>query len=139
MELLTADYLILAASSVGFVLGLFIGFSGALAFLIGCISAGLAVRFGWSLSAEWISVDWLRALVTFLAALLAFGLVRLVTKKTVHGLVAQPGDAIFGALIAAVTGFVLVAGGLWMVRAFGFAGDSLNSVLLEKALSCVGG
>ena len=46
--------------------------------------------------------------MTLVATLLAFGLVRLIVKKLVNGLLAQPTDALFGMLIGAGLGVLLL-------------------------------
>ena len=50
---------------------------------------------------------WGRVVAVLALGLVVFGLVRLVVRKLVAGLLAQPADAIFGFLTGAVTGFAL--------------------------------
>ncbi len=90
-------------------MGLFRGLSGALAFVAGAVAAAAAAVFGWPLSAEWMSETWTRGAATLGAALLAFGLTRLVVKKLVNGLLAQPSDSFFGFLVGALAGILLLA------------------------------
>ena len=52
MDLAPSDYVILALAAGGALTGLFIGFSGALAFLAGSVGATFAARIGWPLSAS---------------------------------------------------------------------------------------
>ena len=53
MDLAPSDYVILALAAGGALTGLFIGFSGALAFLAGSVGATFAARIGWPLSASY--------------------------------------------------------------------------------------
>lgn len=107
MNFLPADYVILGAAAVAAVFGLFGGFSGALAFLAGTVGAAAAGQFAWAASLDWFDAAWARALASLAIALVAFGLVRKVVRLVVHGLLAQPGDAIFGFLVAGASGFAL--------------------------------
>ena len=92
------------------VLGLFRGLSGTLGFVLGVIAAAFAGSFGWAYSTSFTEVAWQRAAGVLVASLLAFGLVRLIVKKMVNGLLAQPSDAIFGVLTGVALGaFMLVA------------------------------
>ena len=50
----------------------------------------------------------MRGAATLVAALLAFGLVRLVVKRLVNGLLAQPSDALFGFAVGAGLGVLLL-------------------------------
>ena len=49
-------------------------------------------------------MTWQRAGGVLVATLLAFGIVRMIVKKLVNGLLAQPSDAILGFLIGAALG-----------------------------------
>ena len=107
---LPADYAVCGVTIVMAVLGLFRGFSGTLGFVLGTIAAALAGTFGWTYSASLTDVVWQRGAGVLVGALLSFGLVRLIVKRLVNGLLAQPSDAILGFLIgAAVGGAILVA------------------------------
>ena len=108
MQLATADYVILGATLVGAIFGLFGGFSGALAFLAGVGAASAAVRFGWDALDSRIATPWLLALAALGVALVAFGIARLIVKKTVNKLLAQPADAIFGFMFGAALCAALV-------------------------------
>lgn len=137
MELTGADYAALAVTLGGAVVGLFIGFSGALAFLCGTAAAAAAGTFAFPMLASEIANVWVRGAAVGLGGLIVFGLVRFLVKKLVHGLVAQPGDAIFGALVAAVSSFSLVMSVLWLMGTL--TGEPLfASVILQKVLACVG-
>jgi len=102
-----ADYVIGIATLAAGVLGIFGGFSGALAFGAGLVSAGVGGKFAHRLLVDFFSAEWAVLLATLIVALLAFGLARLVVKRVVKGLLAQPADAIFGSLVAALTGAAL--------------------------------
>lgn len=108
-----ADWLLAGIAVVMAVLGLFRGLSGTLAFMLAALAAVLAGNFGWLYSADFTEVVWQRAAGTLVAVLLVFGLVRLIVKKIVNGLLAQPSDAILGFLVGALFGVVLVFGWAW--------------------------
>lgn len=137
MDFLPADYVIFGTAAVAAVFGLIGGFSGALAFLAGTVGASLAGRFVWQASLAWFDAAWARALTALALALVAFALARKIVRLVVHRMLAQPGDAIFGFLVAAASGFalaltgayLLVLSNIWPVR----------SVLLDQALALVGG
>ena len=137
MELLAPDYAALAVTLAGAVIGLFIGFSGALAFLCGSVAAAALGCFAFPALAGEIANVWVRGLAVGLASLLAFGLVRLVVKKIVHGILAQPGDAIFGSLIAAVSGFAVALSVVWLLGVV-TGSPVFESMLIQKVLACVG-
>lgn len=139
MELGVAEYVILAATLGAAVAGLFVGFSGSLAFLAGSLAASATARFGWTMAAEHIPNVWARGVAISVAALLAFGIIRWIVKKMVHGLVAQPGDAIFGALVAGAVGFFFSAGGIMLLASFGLIDESSVPQLLSELLPHVGG
>ena len=113
MELQPADYVLCALALTAAVTGLFRGFSGTLAFLAAIAAGGTAASFVWTFSAGFTPEVWMRAAATLVAALLAFGIVRLVVKKLVNGLLAQPTDAIFGMLVGAAGGSLLALGWAW--------------------------
>ena len=108
-ELQTADYALCGLTIVMAVTGLFRGFSGTIAFVLASAAAAAAGSFGWSWSAEVTDATWMRGAGVLVAALLAFGIVRLIVKKLVNGLLAQPSDAILGAVVGAALGGVVVA------------------------------
>ena len=113
MQLLPADYGVAGLTLVLAITGLFRGFSGTLAFLVATASAALAAGFGWSWSGTVSDVAWIRAAGVLVSVLLVFGLVRLVVKKFVKGLLAQPADAVFGLLVGALAGAMIVVGWAW--------------------------
>ena len=105
---LPADYALCGITIVMAVLGLFRGFSGTLGFVLGAVAAAFAASFGWVYSASVTTVAWQRGAGVLVATLLVFGIVRLVVKKLVNGLLAQPSDAIFGFLIGAALGVLIL-------------------------------
>ena len=108
MELLPVDYALCGLTLVLAVTGLFRGFSGTLAFVLATASAVFAGMFGWAYSASFTPELWMRAAGTIVGTLLVFGLVRLLVKKFVNGLLAQPSDAVFGMAIGALCGAVVL-------------------------------
>jgi len=131
------DYVILALAAGGVVTGLFIGFSGALAFFSGCLAAAFAATFGWRLSASALSSGLARGLAVALASLVAFWIVRTLVRKTVKVALAQPGDAVFGALAAGVSGLAVGLGLVWLAQFLGIPGAE-GSSLLSEVLAHVG-
>ena len=105
-----ADWLFCAFAVVMATLGLFRGFSGTLGFVLALATAGAVATFGWPLSADLTPVVWQRAAGLLVATLVAFGIVRLVVKKLVNGLLAGPSDALFGLLVGGgIAALVLTA------------------------------
>ena len=122
---LPADYALCGLTVVMAVLGLFRGFSGTLGFVLGAIAALVTASFGWTYSASLTTVMWQRGTGVLVATLLAFGLVRLMVKKLVNGLLAQPSDAVFGFLIGAALGVLILA-------AWAYSGAYLEYSFLAK-------
>ena len=121
-----ADYALCGITVVMAVLGLFRGFSGTLAFVLAAIAAAFAGSFGWAYSASVTNVLWQRGAGVLVVTLLAFGFVRLVVKKLVNGLLAQPSDAILGFLTGAALGAFILA-------AWAFSGAYLEYSTLARA------
>ena len=113
MILLPADYLLGGLALVLAVTGLFRGFSGTLAFCLASAAAGAAGMFGWPYSQTFTPVVWMRGAGTLVTVLLVFGIVRMIVKKLVNGLLAQPTDALFGALVGIGMGAVLALAWAW--------------------------
>ena len=110
MDLLPADYALCGLTLTMAVLGLFRGLSGTLAFVIAMVAAAFVGFSGWNWSVRFTEVVWMRAAGTLVAVLLGFGIVRLIVKKLVNGLLSQPSDAIFGFVTGAFFGaLILVA------------------------------
>ena len=125
---LPADYALCGLTIVMAVLGLFRGFSGTLGFVLGVIAALVTASFGWTYSASLTAVVWQRGAGVLVATLLAFGLVRLIVKRLVNGLLAQPSDAIFGFLIGAALGVLILV-------AWAYSGAYLEYSTLAKEAS----
>ena len=137
MTLAPPDYVILAIAAGCAATGLFIGVSGALAFLAGTAAAVFAGRFGWPFSANYLESGLARGLAVSVATLFAFWIARALVKRTVKVAVAQPADAIYGAVLAAVSGLAVGLGVVWLAQFLGIPGAG-ESVLLEEAASHVG-
>ena len=137
MNLAPPDYVVIACASGGAVFGLFLGFSGALAFLAGSVAAVAAARLGWPLSEGFFSSGFMRGLSVALGTMLVFGIVRVLVRRTVKTAIAQPGDALFGALVAGVSGLAVGLGLVWLAQALGLPGAE-GSVFLSEVLSHVG-
>ena len=120
-----ADYALCGITIVMAVLGLFRGFSGTLGFALGAAAAAFAASFGWTCSASFTAVAWQRGAGVLVVTLLAFGIVRLVVKKLVNGLLAQPSDAIFGFLTGAALGVLILV-------AWAYSGAYLEYSTLAK-------
>ena len=116
MQLLPADYVLCGITLVMAVTGLFRGFSGTLAFMLATVTAAGAGFWGWPYSASFTPVLWMRGAGTLVGVLLVFGLVRLIVKKLVGGLLAQPSDALFGAVIGSLIGVLLLV--IWSYTGF---------------------
>lgn len=99
MEFQPADYIIGGAGVVFAVLGLFRGFSGTLAFFVASGAAAAAGVFFRPMAVDMFGAEWARIFVNIAVAVVVFGLVRLVVKKIVNGLLAQPTDSIAGVLV----------------------------------------
>ena len=95
------------------VLGLFRGFSGTLAFAAASAAGLFVASFGWAYSAAFTAVAWQRAAGVALATLLSFALVRIIVKRVVNGMLAQPSDAIFGMLTGLAMAALLVLAWAW--------------------------
>ena len=108
-----ADYTLCAVAVIMAVTGLFRGFSGSLAFLVAVAASAAAAVFAWPHSGSLTDVMWMRVGGVLTLALLVFGITRVIVKKTVNGLLAQPTDAIFGMLVGAAGGSLLAFGWAW--------------------------
>ena len=97
MNFQPADYVLGVFTAFLALGGLFRGFSGMFAMLV----AG-AASLAWPASAGMLSSVWQRGFAVCVCTLLVFGVVRIVVKKTVGGLLDQPLDAIFGCAVGLV-------------------------------------
>lgn len=116
MQLLPADYVLCGLTAALAVLGLFRGVSGTLAFFAGSAAAVMTASLGWPLSAELTPELGYRIVGTVVATLVAFGLVRVIVRKLVNGLLAQPSDALLGCLLGVAVGALILAG--WAMSGF---------------------
>lgn len=132
----TADYVILAVSAAAGVAGLFVGFSGATAFLAATMASSLAGRLAWMRLADRFATNWTRGLTVFVIALLVFGLVRWLVRKVVNGLLRQPADSLFGFLVASVTGLALATVAVYTVNYLQLA--EVGSVLVSEVSDWAG-
>ena len=130
------DYIVLTITLASTIMGLFIGFSGAVAFFCGLAFAAFAAKFSWAQLASFLTADWARVLATLVITLLAFGLVRFIIRRFVHVLLAQPADAIFGALAALISGAAVSLAILWLLSFFGLV--TADSILLTEVTRFVG-
>ena len=105
-----ADYAIAALAMVFSVMGLFRGFSGMLAFALASVSSFVAGSVGWNMSETYFEHLWTRALGVLLVALIVFWIVRVIVRKLVNGLLAQPADAVFGLLSGVILGAIVPVG-----------------------------
>lgn len=111
MELLPADYVLCALMLIASVLGMFRGFSGTLAFIVALAAGGSSAFAAWRYSLQFSAEAWIRAAATLVSSLLVFGIVRIIVKKSVNGLLAQPADALFGLVAGVASGAMAAA--LW--------------------------
>ena len=138
MELYPADYVILAAFLGSAAIGLFVGFSGALAFLVAGIGALTAGYFSYAPLTGFCPNAYLSGTLSFVASLLAFGICRYLVRKLVHFLLAQPADAVLGACISGVSASVLSIGVCWLLRMVFPEADCFVSAILERVMGYVG-
>ena len=135
MEFGFPEYLVLAVALGGVIVGLFVGLSGTLAFMVASAAAAFAAKFGWAYLEPSLDATWARILATALISLVAFWVVRLIVAKTVKLVVAQPGDAIFGALAAGATAYLMLAAIAWALASLGVTDSFWHTPLLEGVFS----
>lgn len=135
MELTVPDYCIIAFTACGAVVGLFIGFSGALAFLAGLLASAVSGHLAWPVLQELLPNAMARGIAVLAGSLLVFGIVRWTIAKCVHGLIAQPGDSLLGALLAAATGLALSLCAIWLLRTFMPGDPAFSSAIFDMALA----
>lgn len=128
MQLLPADYVLCGLVIVMALLGMFRGFSGTLAFVVGLCGAGAVAAAGWPYTQMISQTPMVRGASILVLTLLAFGLVRLIVKRCVNGLLAQPTDAIFGLIVGVATGVALIA-------AWAYSGFYLEYSVLASELA----
>lgn len=101
MQFETLDYVLAGAAALVCTIGLFRGLSGFLAFLTASAATAAAVVWLWPESAPHIHSTALRVAAFAAGGVLVFGVVRMIVKKLVNGLLAQPVDSIAGLAVAA--------------------------------------
>lgn len=102
MNFQPADYVLGVFTAFLALGGLFRGFSGMFAMLVAGAASFAAATWAWPASAGMLSSVWQRGFAVCVCTLLVFGVVRIVVKKTVGGLLDQPLDAIFGCAVGLV-------------------------------------
>ncbi|MGN0855368.1 MAG: CvpA family protein [Kiritimatiellia bacterium] len=120
MPLTTADYILIGFAGAAVVLGAFRGLSGTLALLVAFAASAASARFGWPYLAG-LSLPcgaWLKVLAIVVVTLVVFGFVRIIVARTVRFLLAQPMDALLGA----VSGLAIV---LLVVYVWAFLGTRI--------------
>ena len=112
------DYVLLTFSCLLVILGLFRGASGFFALVSATIISIAVGMLVWPYAVSLNDQTSVRYLIVIVGSLLAFGLVRVVVKKIVNGLLSQPADSIFGFLIGVAASLMLVyiAANVSMVR-----------------------
>lgn len=90
------------------ILGLFRGASGFFSFVSATIISVASGIIFWPCIVDMIEQVSVRYLVLIVGLLLIFGLIRVVVKKVVNGLLSQPADSFFGLLISVAASLMLV-------------------------------
>ena len=106
--MLPGDWALGAIALTLAVMGIFRGFSGSLSFVAASASATTAAMFFWGYLTRWDMQTWVRGAITLTLSLLVFGLIRTIVKRFVHGLLAQPADAIFGFVVGLVVSAIVI-------------------------------
>lgn len=108
MQFQGADYALCGAAALFVGLGLYRGFSGVFAFLVASVSTAFASVRIWPHVAALTDVAWLRIGLAVFAGVVVFGVVRIIVKKIVNGLLDQPVDAIAGLAIGVLCSGMLL-------------------------------
>lgn len=103
-----ADYVLLALSCFFVILGVFRGVSGFFSLVSGSIVSFASSVFLWPVICGRFASPWVRVALIILAALVVFGLVRVVVGRIVSRLLSQPADSIFGLVLGAALGALLI-------------------------------
>lgn len=125
------DYVLLALSCFFVILGLFRGASGVFSFIAASVISFSTGVFIWEPLCSLDVPSWAHFVIAIVLGLIVFGIVRLIVKKLVNSLLAQPADSIFGLLLGLATSVLLVyvAAGLPLARE--------NSVIAREASSYI--
>ena len=108
MQFQGLDYALCGAAALFAVLGLFRGFSGVFAFLVASVATAFASVWLWPHVAALSGMMWLRVIIAVFAGVVVFGVVRILVKKVVNGLLAQPVDAFAGLSIGILCGVLML-------------------------------
>ena len=108
MQFQGADYALCGAAALFVGLGRFRGFSGVFAFLVASVATAFASVRIWPRVEVLTDIVWLRVGLAVFAGVVVFGVVRIIVKKVVNGLLAQPVDAIAGCVVGLVCGAMVV-------------------------------
>lgn len=112
-DLQNGDFVLLGIAAVMTLTGLLRGFSGTLAFVLASLAAAAVGTYAWTQLHAMSLQTWMQILAVILIGILVFGLVRLLVKKIVNGLLAQPADAVFGMIVGFA--FALALAAIWAV------------------------
>ena len=126
--MLPGDWALGAVALTLAVMGIFRGFSGSLSFVAASACGTTAAMFFWGYLTRWEMQTWVRGAIALTISLLVFGTVRMIVRKFVHGLLAQPADAIFGFLVGVALSAVLV-----LVWATSGVGHEYSNIVREVA------
>lgn len=102
------DYILLALLCFFVIMGLFRGASGFFSFISATIVSATVALTSWPIVCGYTNSAWIRVLAIIVLVLLAYGVVRCLVGWLVNKLLAQPADAIFGMVLGAVLGALLI-------------------------------
>ena len=102
------DYVLLALSCFFVIMGLFRGASGFFSFISATIVSATVALTAWSIICGYTATLWIRVVAIIVLVLLAFGVVRTMVGWLVNKLLSQPADAIFGLVLGASLGALLI-------------------------------
>ena len=122
----TADWLLIIFAASVAVTGLFRGFSGTVAFIAAFCASAVSGTVAWNCGYD--GAVWIRSLIVLVVSLLVFGLVRVIVRKCVNGLLAQPADSLLGFLSG-------VAVALMVAVAWAYSGFYTDYSLIVSEIS----
>lgn len=127
------DYAVLALSCFFLILGICRGASGVFSFLCATVVSVSAGIFVWEPIGALGFARWVQLTVVVILGLLAFGVIRVVVKKLVNSLLAQPADCLFGLLLGVTVSILLfyIVSSIPLAREHSVLGQQLE--LLIKA------
>ena len=124
MELLPVDYILLGFVFFTMVTGGVCGLSGIVAFASALGLSAFSAVMLWPFALARFDSHWAAALAVFVAAIIAYAIVRAILKKTVNVMVSQPSDSILGMLV----GLLLAAGFVYAWARIGFFAEHSSIV-----------